>query len=98
MTLAEFTELIAQQKSPTSLSTALQALWYAKRGNWPQAHELVQNASDRDSAWVHAYLHREEGDLSNARYWYRQSRQPEFTDSLSQEWKHIASSLLRDRT
>ncbi len=64
MTLDELTQLIEQQeRCPESLPPALQALWYDKKGNWNKAHQIVQNASDTDSAWVHAYLHRKEGDL-----------------------------------
>ncbi|MBD2339143.1 hypothetical protein H6G64_19410 [Calothrix sp. FACHB-156] len=95
--LAEFQELIAQQRlCPENLSKALQALFYDKKGNWDKAHEIVQNASDNDSAWVHAYLHRKEGDLSNAHYWYRRSNQPEFAGGLNQEWEEIAASLLKN--
>ena len=94
MTLEEFTQLIASQDCPPSLSFALQSLWYDKLGDWHQAHNIVQDAGDSDSAWVHAYLHRKEGDLSNARYWYRRGRQPEFTAALEQEWEHIVTKLL----
>jgi len=95
VTVEEFKQLIeTQQKCPESLPRVLQALWYDKKGNWKTAHEIVQNASDADSAWVHAYLHRKEGDLSNANYWYRRSSQPEFKGGLDQEWEQIASVLL----
>ncbi|MEQ8974091.1 MAG: hypothetical protein RIE73_27320 [Coleofasciculus sp. C1-SOL-03] len=95
MILNEFTQLTAkQEKCPSELPKALQALWYDKRGDWHRAHDIVQNASDSDSAWVHAYLHREEGDLSNARYWYRRSGQSQFNGELNQEWEFIASNLL----
>ncbi|MCC5638681.1 hypothetical protein LC593_23180 [Nostoc sp. CHAB 5844] len=96
MNTQEFLRLIDKQVScPQTLPKALQALWYDKKGNWNQAHEIVQNASDVDSAWVHAYLHRKEGDLNNARYWYRHSSQPEFMGELNQEWEHITSLLLK---
>jgi len=95
VSLDEFTQLIEKQEScPSSLPKALQALWYDKKGNWDKAHQIVQEASDADSAWVHAYLHRKEGDMSNARYWYKHSKQPEFQASLHQEWEHIAQELL----
>ncbi|MBD2198469.1 MULTISPECIES: hypothetical protein [Calothrix] len=94
--LTEFQQLIeTQQLSLGTLPKALQALFYDKKGNWNQAHEIVQNASDADSAWVHAYLHRKEGDLSNARYWYRRSNQLEFSGELNQEWEAITSYLLK---
>jgi len=95
MNLEEFKQLIEKQSQcPESLPKVLQALWYAQKGNWNTAHEIVQNANDPDSAWVHAYLHRKEGDLSNARYWYRLSGQPEFKGGLGQEWEQIVSVLL----
>ncbi|MGH8001134.1 MAG: hypothetical protein ACREPR_17330 [Brasilonema sp.] len=95
MTLLEFKQLIEKsQKCPESLPRALQALWYDRECDWNTAHEIVQDASDADSAWVHAYLHRKEGDLSNARYWYKRSGQAELKVGLDQEWEQIASSLL----
>ncbi|HAG82088.1 MAG TPA: hypothetical protein DCL61_13205 [Cyanobacteria bacterium UBA12227] len=95
MTLDEFIELIEkQEKCPSELPKVLQALWYDKKGDWDRAHEIVQNYSDADSAWVHAYLHRKEGDISNAQYWYRRSGQREFTGELNQEWEQIVSNLL----
>lgn len=95
MQLNDFTQLMEkQEKCPDSLPSALQALWYDKKGDWDKAHQAIQDASDTDSAWVHAYLHRKEGDSNNARYWYRRSNQPEFKADLNQEWEHIASNLL----
>ncbi|WP_179051506.1 hypothetical protein [Nostoc sp. TCL26-01] len=95
MNTAEFLRLMAKQRlCPQTLPKALQALWYDKQDDWNQAHDIVQNAGDVDSAWVHAYLHRKEGDLNNAHYWYQRSSQPEFTGELNQEWEHITSCLL----
>lgn len=95
MTQEEFAQLLERdEKCPSSLPIPLQALWYDRKGDWRTAHEIVQDASDADSAWVHAYLHRKEGDISNARYWYRRSGHPEFEASLNQEWEQITSDLL----
>lgn len=95
MILDEFTRLMEKhERCPESLPKVLQALWYDKKGNWDKAHQIVQDANDVDSAWVHAYLHRQEGDINNARYWYRRSGQPEFIGSLDQEWEQITSDLL----
>ena len=94
MTLDEFIQAIANDECPSSLTKPLQALWYAKKGDWDMAHEISQNASDADSAWVHAYLHRKEGDLINARYWYGRSGQPECKAELDAEWDGIVSELL----
>lgn len=96
MNTEEFLRLIENQRSCLqTLPKGLQAMWYDKKGDWNKAHEIVQNASDADSAWVHAYLHRKEGDLNNAHFWYRRSDQPEFLGELSQEWQQITSVLLR---
>ncbi|MET4278653.1 hypothetical protein ABIB68_006952 [Bradyrhizobium sp. F1.2.2] len=83
---------------PPDLSAPLAALWWAAKGDWDQAHRIVQDESSREAAWVHAYLHRVEGDLGNAGYWYRQARQPVATDSLQAEWERIAATLLGSKT
>lgn len=96
MNTEEFIRLMQKQHlCPQTFPIALQAMWYDKKGDWHKAHDTVQNASDVDSAWVHAYLHRKEGDLSNARYWYQRSGQPEFVGELTQEWQQITSLLLK---
>ena len=78
----------------TTLEPPLVALWWAANGQWDQAHKIVQDESDANAAWVHAYLHRVEGDLGNAGYWYRQAGQPAAKDSLESEWERIVSALL----
>ena len=75
------------------LAPPLAALWWAAKGEWDAAHKIVQDESDANAAWVHAYLHRVEGDLSNAGYWYRQAGQPAAKDSLESEWERIVSAL-----
>lgn len=92
MTFEEFVQL---KTCPANLPPALKALWHDRQGNWNAAHDIVQNANDDASNWVHAYLHRKEGDLSNARYWYKRSHQPEFQAGLAQEWEHVARDLLQ---
>lgn len=94
MNLDEFTRLTEQESLLLNLPSALQGLWYAKQGDWKKAHQLIQNASDVDSAWVHAYLHRVEGDLDNARYWYRRAGRSEFKADLAQEWEQITKAML----
>lgn len=64
-----------------------------KRGQWDAAHELVQDLPDKTAAWIHAYLHRKEGDQWNAEYWYRKANQPVFNGSLEEEWHHIHQNL-----
>ncbi|WP_456741562.1 MULTISPECIES: hypothetical protein [unclassified Bradyrhizobium] len=80
------------------LSAPLAGLWWAAKGDWDQAHRIVQDESSREAAWVHAYLHRIEGDLRNAGYWYRQAGQVAAKDSLEAEWERIAATLLGSRT
>jgi len=94
MDLDTFRASLADAAPPSELAPALQALWHEAKDDWQRAHHLVQDENDRDSAWVHAYLHRKEGDLDNAGYWYRRARQPASDQSLSQEWDAIASALL----
>ena len=94
VTLAEFKQTTASAKPPAELSPALMALWHDARGNWDAAHETAQEIHDATGAWVHAYLHRKEGDLGNAAYWYRRAGQPEARDPLEAEWDRIVSALL----
>jgi len=89
MTIDEF-----RAAPSTSLAGPLLALWWDARGDWDRAHEVAQDVGDADGAWVHAYLHRKEGDLSNAAYWYSRARRPAAKDDLAAEWERIVSELL----
>ena len=93
MTLDEFRGTLATPRSPDVIPL-LQALWYDAKGSWDRAHTIAQDVDDASGAWVHAYLHRKEGDLSNAAYWYGRARQPVATDSLDDEWTRIVTALL----
>lgn len=93
--LAEFRDSLQQSRPPEGLSLALQALWYDAKGNWDRAHELAQEREDAEGNWVHAYLHRVEGDEFNAGYWYRRAGRPFSPLSLEKEWEQIAGELLR---
>jgi len=94
MTVDEFRATLSSTTLP-SVSTLLLALWHDARGDWEKAHALAQDVDDASGAWVHAYLHRKEGDLGNAGYWYRRANQPIATDSLESEWDRIARFLLK---
>ena len=94
MDLKAFRSSLADNSPPRELPPALSALWHEAKDDWQRAHHIVQEEADRNSAWVHAYLHRKEGDLDNAGYWYRRARQPVSGQSLSQEWEAIVSALL----
>ena len=93
MTVQEFRDTLSST-APPSLPPLLLALWHDARGDWEKAHTLAQDVDDASGAWVHAYLHRKEGDLSNAAYWYRRANQPIATDALDAEWTRIVSALL----
>ena len=77
------------------LDAPLAALWWAAKDDWDRAHRIVQDETSADAAWVHAYLHRVEGDLGNAGYWYRRAERPAANGSLQAEWEDIVSVLLR---
>jgi len=94
MTLAEFKRSVSKRRLPPGLKAALAALWWEAKGEWGRAHALVMDESGKDCAWVHAYLHRAEGDLANARYWYGQAGRPPPTGRLRAEWDSIADALL----
>ncbi len=94
MDLEGFRASLTQDRPPPGLGPALRALWREAKGDWDAAHRLAQGADDAEGAWVHAYLHRVEGDLSNAGYWYRRAGRPRATVPLKDEWDEIASALL----
>jgi hypothetical protein len=92
MTLDEFRAAVSRGEPP-DVAPLLRALWHDARGNWAEAHTIAQEIEDKAGAWVHAYLHRKEGDPGNAAYWYRRAGQPVATDSLDDEWNRIATAL-----
>jgi hypothetical protein len=92
--MAEFKASLSGAAPAPELDAPLAALWWAERGGWDQAHKIVQDEDTREAAWVHAYLHRVEGDLPNAGYWYRQAGKPVAKGSLDAEWEGIVSALL----
>jgi len=73
MEFDNFSNSLSDNQPPSSVSAYLQALWYDGKGDWEQAHEIIQDIEDAKAAWVHAYLHRKEGDNGNARYWYNRA-------------------------
>ncbi len=81
---------------PPGLGVVVQALWHDARGDWARAHEVAQADGGRDGSWVHAYLHRKEGDEANAGYWYARAgrTKPAATVTLDEEWAEIANALL----
>jgi hypothetical protein len=98
MDLAAFRASLTHSSPPLNLSPALRALWLEARGDWDGAHDSAQADEGGAWDWVHAYLHRKEGDSGNAAYWYRRARKPVCRTSLDDEWAAIASALLQARS
>jgi len=96
MDIEAFKASLSELTPPANLSLPLQALWQDARGDWTAAHDLLQAESSGNGAWVHAYLHRKEGDISNAGYWYRRANQPTASGTLETEWDAIAAHLLSE--
>jgi hypothetical protein len=94
VTPAAYSRSLSRRTPPDDLSAALASLWWAKKGDWNTAHRIITDEQSRDAAWVHAYLHRVEGDLSNACYWYRQAHKPVATGDLEIEWAAITGAML----
>jgi hypothetical protein len=94
MKFSEFESSLDEKAPPSTLHLALQALWWDAKGDWNKAHECAQADEGNPSCdWVHAYLHRKEGDESNAGYWYRRAGKPVAKVALGDEWREIAKAL-----
>ena len=95
MEFAAFKSSLKSDRPPRGLAPPLRALWWAARDDWTQAHEIAQEHDDKPCAWVHAYLHRVEGDDGNAGYWYRRAGRPAAKGPLPAEWEAIVQALLK---
>ena len=89
----EFRAALEASETPADLTDAQRVLWLAGVGDWDRAHDLAQDMPDPDGAWLHGYLHRREGDLPNAGYWYRRAERPLPETSLDQEWQTIYETI-----
>ena len=96
MDLGEFRKSLAATAPPAGLSGLLQALWYEAHGDWDRAHKLAQSQKGKAAAAVHAYLHRKEGDLSNADYWYEKAGSERPRGLLEKEWEALVTALLNN--
>ena len=91
----EFEATLSGSQPPADLSPYVSALWYDARGDWSRAHEIIQEIETPTAAWIHAYLHRKEGDHSNAGYWYRNAEKPfPSNQSIEEEWRSLVDQLL----
>ena len=94
MTFETFRTSLKDKTPPTEASVYLQSLWHDGKGDWDSSHNIIQDVNDKTAAWIHAYLHRKEGDVWNANYWYTKAgkRMPGY--SLEQEWEEIVKAML----
>ena len=94
MTLTDFNKSLNTNDPPADASVYLQALWYDSKGNWDKAHQLIQDLSDKNASWIHAYLHRKEGDIFNADYWYSKAGKKRPALSLDEEREQLVTALI----
>jgi len=95
MNFDDFKKSLAALEPPSEFTLALRGLWWDAKGDWSRAHESAQEDEGPEGSWVHAYLHRKEGDAGNAAYWYRRAGRSPSLQSLDDEWRNIVASLLR---
>jgi hypothetical protein len=96
MNLEDFVASIVNLSPPSHIGAPLQALWYDAKGNWQKAHDLVDGPEGKIYARIHAYLHRKEGDIWNADYWYRRAAESRPNISLDEEWEMLVIRLLKN--
>lgn len=94
MNHTEFKDSLLKDSPPDEINDLLLALWYDRKGDWDKAHNIVQDIHSQDASWIHAYLHRKEGDQGNAAYWYARAGRPTPTTSLEEEWEAMAKEML----
>jgi hypothetical protein len=94
MTLEEFRSTLSDPIEPQGISKNLLALWLDANGKWHEAHDIVQMTGGYDGDWIHAYLHRKEGDVSNSGYWYSRIGRSRPSHSLDDEWEELVRYLL----
>lgn len=94
MDYEQFVASLATPEPPSNISAELLSLWHDGRNDWDRSHDIAQDIHGNNGSWIHAYLHRKEGDLNNARYWYHRAGKNEPSISLSEEWKNLVRSFL----
>lgn len=93
MTIEQFKSSL-QTSPPPGISVYLESLWYDGKGDWEKSHTIIQDIEDKNAAWIHAYLHRKEGDIWNADYWYRRAGKTRPAFTLEAEWEDLVQSFL----
>jgi hypothetical protein len=94
MNFVDFKKSLSEANPPNDLSAYLLSMWHDAKGDWNKAHEIIQDVEDKTASWIHAYLHRKEGDVGNADYWYSKAGKQRPNLSLEEEWKDISEALM----
>ena len=94
MSFEEFKQSLSDQKPPSGCVPLLEALWHDGKGDWEASHDIAQDIHTSEGSWIHAYLHRKEGDRWNAGYWYRRAGKPMPDYTLDQEWEELVQWFL----
>ena len=95
MTFDQFKQSLSKSSPPSDISKYLESLWYDAKGNWEQSHTIIQDINDNTASWIHAYLHRKEGDIWNADYWYNRAGKTRPAITLEAEWEDIVKQMIR---
>lgn len=93
----EFTQSLDEKQPPEKVNVFLQALWWENKGNWQKAHELIEHVDGLEASWVHAYLHRKEGDAWNADYWYRRAGKSRPSGTIAEEWQSLVNYFINKK-
>ena len=94
MDFEKFRKTLSSSEPPGNIPVYLVSLWYDAKGDWEKSHTIIQDINDPTAAWIHAYLHRKEGDIGNADYWYRRANKSRPALTLEEEWEAIVKALL----
>jgi hypothetical protein len=94
MDVTSFRESLSANEPPQNSTVYLEALWHDAKGEWEKAHQLIQDVDDKNASWIHAYLHRREGDTSNADYWYGRAGKKRPSVSLEKEWEEMVAAFI----
>lgn len=95
MTTEDFKKTLNQSLPPEGIDPLLQAMWFDGKDDWDKAHDIAQEIHTKDGSWIHAYLHRKEGDEGNAGYWYARAGKPFNRKSLQEEWNELVTDFLK---
>jgi hypothetical protein len=94
MNFSTFKDSLSKSSPPANISVYLESLWFDGKGDWDKSHTIIQDVEDKNASWIHAYLHRKEGDTGNADYWYNKAGKKRPSVSLDEEWEQMVNAFL----